>query len=722
MMTRRLFLARGTLIAGSAMFATSLARADAKLQAADARLWAVNAGGVKVAPGPWRLLPVMPAGVRLENLYLIMPEGVRLNAFLYLPTMAQSATRVPAPIETLPYRYAPADDSYDARNGYASLFVDVRGTGASEGVPLDEYSHAEHEDTALVIEWLSKQPWCSGKVGMYGGSYGAFNSLQMAYEMKPPALKAVFLKCGTDNRYTDDIHCPGGTMLMVDQSWALGMLSLNCMPGAPDYVLDNRAALDRWNAAPWLQGFLRHQVDGPYWRHGSLAPDYSRLTTPAFIVGGYLDIYQNQVPRIMRHATNAVTRGILGPWHHSLSTPGPQIDIDALRLRWFDHWLKGRDTGMLNEPRASFYMPRWRRQSFRFTDDVPGEWRYLQDWPDTMFSPTAQFFLRPETERPLAEALALDPVVGASGWLTDIAGPASAQRLLYCPGTGGGDQSFGPTSGEGYYGIDRRIEDTYGLRFDLAELTAPLEILGFAKATLFVSSSAPVANWIVRLCDVAPDGTSYLVARGYLNATHRRSHTNPEPLVPGQVYELDIELMCTAYRFDPEHRIRIVISNSDFPVLWPSPQPMTTTLHTGGEHPSHIRLPVLPRLSYRLGSLPASKGERRSGLEQGHAVDDSPWYESRRDLQHGINTAILNLPFGGKIECVVADDQPGNASMKISTAETGEQSGRRVEVRSEGTLRSTPTDFIMDIRCTLTENGKEIRTREWNDTVKRRLV
>ena len=246
----------------------------------------------------------------------------------------------------------PRSDSAAARNGYASIFVDVRGTGGSEGIPLDEYSHQEHEDTEFVIDWLSKQSWCNGNVGMYGASYSAINSLQIAYELKPAALKAIFLECGTDIRYTDDIHYPGGSMLMVDNSWALGMLVMNAMPGAPNYILHDRAALDRWDQPPWLLEFLQNQVDGPYWQHGSLAPDYGRLEIPTFLAGGYLDIYQNQVMRIMSNSTNADTRGILGPWHHSLSKPGPAIDLEAIRLRWFDHWLKGEDTGMLDEPRA----------------------------------------------------------------------------------------------------------------------------------------------------------------------------------------------------------------------------------------------------------------------------------------------------------------------------------------------------------------------------------
>ena len=716
---------RGGFAAGSAVFANTLALAVQQgrtvAESRPSGYRGVDAGKIRVVPGPWQYLPTMQPGVRLENLYLIMPDGVRLNAFLYTPTNVEPNSLIPAIISTDPYRYLPWDDSANARQGYAAIYVDVRGTGGSDGIPADEYSHQEHEDTNLIIDWLSRQLWCNGNIGMYGGSYGAFNSLQMAYEMKPAALKAVFLMCGTDNRYTDDIHFPGGSMLMVDNSWALGMLAMNTMPGAPDFNLYNEQALDRWNQPPWLQGYLHNQLYGDYWRHGSLAPDYSRLTTPTFLVGGYLDIYQNQVMRIMRNSTGAETRGVLGPWHHSLDTPGPAVDLQALMIRWFDHWLKGQDTGMLDEPRASFFMPSWRRQSFRFEDDVPGGWRSLDDWPDSAFNPSTKLFFRPNPERQVARSLGSDPALGSKGRLAELTGPASAQRLRYSPGTGSTDQSFGPTSGEGYYGLDRRTEDAFAHCFDTPDLQDPVEILGFAKAKLFVASSAPVANWIVRLCDLAPDGTSYLVARGILNGTHRNSHSDPEPLAKDEIYEMDVELMCTAYRFEPGHRIRISISNADFPVLWPSPEPMNTTLYTGGDRASHIRLPTIPAVNYRTGSLPPLVGEKYQNRVETD-IDDEPWYELARDVQKGVSKANFNLPLGGKISCRVADDEPGKASMSIDTYFVEKLGDRVIECQSTGTLASLPARFEMDISVSLRENGKEVRSKRWRDSIKRELV
>ncbi len=725
MLTRRRFLHSAGIFAGAALAGRCVGPERPRPGGAGRGLWAADAGNIRVSPGPWSSLPLTVPGVRLENLYLLMPDGVRLNAFLYLPSALARGEKIPGLLETMPYRYGPIPDSYHARHGYASIFVDVRGTGGSEGIPKTEYSVEEYEDIAHIIDWLSRQPWANGNVGMYGGSYGAFNSVWTAAAVKPPALKAIFAMCGTDDRYTDDIHHPGGAMLMVDNSWSLSMITSNGMPGAPGYDLGSRASLDRWNTPPWLQEFLHHQLDGPYYRRGSLAPGYDRLTIPTFLVGGILDVYQNFVPRIMRNSRNSFTRGILGPWHHSLTEPGPKIDIEnALMVRWFDHWLKGRDTGMLEEPRLSFYLPRWRRQSFRYTGDVPGEWRHVDDWPETAFEPGLRLYLRPEPELAPDRAETMDPSPGQGGRLARETGPASALKLRYYPGTGGNAQSFGPTRGEGYYGLDHRAEDVWGLSFDTPPLREPVEILGFARARLFVSATAPQANWIVRLCDVAPDGTSYLISRGILNGTHRRSHTTPEPLVPGETYEITVELMCTAFRFEPGHRIRAVVTNADFPVFWPSPFPMTTMLYTGGDRLSHIALPVLPKLSYRASELPLLAEEPPRAAEAGPepADEETSWLRVSHDAERGVHTTVVNLPWAGKITCRVEDGDPAAASLHNVAAYTESGGGRRIEVRSEGELRSTQDEFVLDINCTLLENDREVRARRWTDRVKRELV
>lgn len=726
--SRRLFVGEVGLLAGGSLISRELGNwhAAAWRAVGQESLRAVDAGSVRVSRGPWTTLPKMTAGVHLESLRLEMPDGVGLHAFLYMPAAMSGSTKIPGLLGVRPYRNAPIADNYLAHRGYATLAVDVRGTGGSEGTPIDEYSAQEHEDSAHVIDWLSEQPWCNGNIGMYGGSYSAINTVWVASNVRPPALKAIFVLNGNDVRYTDDIHFPGGAMLMVDNSWAIGMVAPNSMPRAPDYPLYSQESMDRWDTAPWLQGFLHHQKYGPYWEHGSLAPHYDRLTTPTFLGGGYLDIYQNFVPRIMRNSP-AVSRGVLGPWHHN-GGPGPLMDWDAMRLKWFDRWLKGIDNGIDREPRASFYMPRWQPQSFRYRGIVPGEWRHLDDWPDTAFEPGARFYLRPDPEVPLAEiseaALAGDTAIGRGGQLAQTSGEASAVALRYHPATGGWGQSFGPTRGEGYYGLDHRGEDAYGLAFDTPPLHETVEILGFTKARLFVASTAPVATWIVRLNDVAPDGTSYLVSRGYLNGTHHSSHSDPEPLVAGEIYELEVELWCVGHTFEPGHRIRVVVTNADFPVIWPSPGLMTTTLFTGGDRPSHVDLPVLGQHQYGTAEL-------RLLPEDDPRITAAEWdnvqkYQRIHDVATGDHTAYFELgnyrQGVDRIWCRVNENDPAVASVEFKGTYTGTDGDRRIDARADGKLSSDADSFTLDIECTLLANDEVVRTRRWQDTVKREQV
>ena len=316
----------------------------------------------------------------------------------------------------------------------------------------------------------------------------------------------------------------------------------------------------------------------------------------------------------------------------------------------------------------------------------------------------------------------MDPAPGRGGTLDELAGAPSALKLRYHPARGGSDESFGPDPNEGYYGIDAREENVYGLSFDTPPLHEPVEILGFAHARLHVSATAPLANWIVQLFDLAPDGTSYLITRGYLNGSHRRSHSRPEPLVPNEVYAIDVQLGCTGYRFLRGHAIRVVVSNAEFPVVWPSPYPMTTTLYTGGDQACFIELPVLPRLPYRSGHLPVIADAVAPG-KTWRSGDGLNAYTLTRDLKNGSATVYCEIGTD-RLWCTVNEANPAEASMKLqaSVVYTPEGAARRIETRAEGVLRSTMKSFETDIECTLLENDRVVRTRRWMDSVPRELV
>ena len=324
----------------------------------------------------------------------------------------------------------------------------------------------------------------------------------------------------------------------------------------------------------------------------------------------------------------------------------------------------------------------------------------------------------------MAEALTADTAPGQGGQLAPMSGQDSALSLRYHPATGGWGQSFGPTRGEGYYGLDHRGEDTYGLAFDTEPLRQPLEILGFTKARLFVSSTAPVATWIVRLNDVAADGTSYLVSRGYLNGTHRSSHSNPTPLAPGEVYEIEVELWCVGYAFEPGHRIRLVVTNADFPVIWPSPHLMTTTLYTGGDRPSHVDLPVLQQQPYGAAELHLlPEDDPRSAAAE---RDNVQVYQRIQDVATGDHTAYFELgnyeQGADRIWCRVNENDPAVASVEFKGTYTGTDGNRRIDARADGKLSSDADSFTLDVECTLLDNDEVVRTRRWQDRVRRDQV
>ncbi len=688
-------------------------------------LTAEDAGAIRVETGV--SLPVRLPGVRIEYLRLLMPDGVRLAATLYLPeTLAE---RVPAILEVLPYR---KDDDYlgrdlrnhgfYARSGIAGLRLDVRGTGASEGYPDDEYSVAEHEDTLHVIDWLSRQSWSNGNVGMTGISYGAFNSVQIA-AMEPKPLKAILAVAGTDDRYTDDVHYFGGALHLFENTWAVGMISSNAMPAAPGFDVGSAMALERFEARPWILRWLHEQTDGPYWRRGSLRPDYGRLKIPTFLVGGWLDGYHNFVPRIMRNAP-APSKGLLGPWPHAYphtAHPGPRLDFRGLQARWWNEWLRREKTGIMEDPRITYYSMSFYPPALRLPDlkDIPGEWRNLDSWPDEVFEPSERLFL--------------DPRGGTTGRLTSAAPEGASLELQYRPGVGTSSKTWAP-NGDGSYGIDQRADDARSLSFETTPLREEVAILGFARATLWVSATAPVANWIVRLCDVAPDGTSHYVSKGVLNGTHRGSHETPEALVPGEVYELTIGLHCTSWRFAPGHRIRVAVSNADWPVVWPSPYPMSTKLFCGSGRPSQVLLPI-DRAPHR--EAPDIGPPTPDPTIEGLRFESAPFiWQTTRDEASEVTTfrfergsRTLEHPAGftgddGQVMiATVKDRDPATASLKVESFQTTRLAdGRTVEARGEGELRSTETELVCELDVRLLENGALVREKHWEERAKRNLV
>ena len=297
----------------------------------------------------------------IENVWIPLSDGCRLAARIWRPEDAHERP-VPVLLEYLPYRKRDfmrfRDEPmhrYLASHGYASVRVDLRGSGDSDGLLDDEYTAQEHADGVEVIAWLAAQPWCSGSVGMFGISWGGFNSLQIAAR-RPPALKAIMTVCAADDRYTDDAHYMGGCLLTENLQWGAIFMMNQALPPDPEIVGD--AWREQWkkrleHLPNFPELWLRQPWRGDYWIEGSVRDHIDRIEIPVYAIGGWADAYTNAVPRLVE-TLNSPSKGLIGPWAHTfphLGLPGPAIGFLQEAVRWWDRWLKGMDNGIDREPK-----------------------------------------------------------------------------------------------------------------------------------------------------------------------------------------------------------------------------------------------------------------------------------------------------------------------------------------------------------------------------------
>ena len=657
-------------------------------------------------------------GISLQEVWIPMPDGVRLAADIYSPTGPVPPGGFPILLEYLPYRkdegrsHRYAFFAYFVQRGYAVARVDIRGTGRSEGRLVDyEYTEQEQQDGDEVIAWLARQPFANGNVGMFGISWGGFNAIQMAMR-RPPALKAIVAVMATDDIYQDDVHFMDGIM-HVD-AWEIGQDLWNALPGAPDFVIDEDYFKNRFDTTPWMLVQKRQQRDGPHWDRGSLNRDYSLINIPTFVVGGWYDGYRDSVPRMLQHM-QAPVKAMLGPWNHTwphTAVPPPAIEWRVDVVRWFDHWLKGKDTGIMQEPRFSVYLRDWHPPGTS-PENIPGHWLDLAGWP------------APEIgEHELH--LHID------GSLSTQAAAPGQRDLPYVPSVG--IEASGSVMWWGDWAPDQTAADAQSLVFDSAPLTEPRAILGFPRARLNVSADAPLANWIVRLSDVAPDGRVTQVAGAAFSGAQRNSAEHPELLQPGTVYPIEIEMHFSSWVFPKDHRIRLSVNNAQWPMLWPTPYAMTTSLRLGGENPSKL---VLPEIT----------GQPRGGQAYPDPAPD-PELPGYRDLPEetvsgypeisqvvrnervktaevvATNSGGTAYPWGKvrfkeRIVHRVADADPAQASVTANYAITAELPGRVLRWEAVLDFTSDERNFNYHFTRRLLREGKLIRERHWREAIPR---
>ena len=565
-------------------------------------------------------MPINDAGIRVElDVPAPMRDGVRLFADVYLPETPGPfpviLTRMPYDKQSA-YGMMPALGRFWAQRGYAYVAQDVRGRFKSEGVfgRVDEIS-----DGYDTIDWISKQPWCNGNVGVTGESYYGYTTWAAGVGQHP-SLKSIAPVDITpdlyERRFVNGVfrlHAQGGWALDMNGRdeqdveaidwWHLPLITLGDAAGLGDSIFTS-----------WIHKSVRSE----FWNERSFHHRYDRIRVPALYIGGWYDNYTNgtiagwqgvreQSPRLEARQEQWI---VMGPWdHESVSTqffdpPEPltkigRIDIGTSAattysetlLAFFDYTLKGADNGYDKTPRVRIFV---------IGDN---EWRYEEEWPLARMQPTPYYFHSDGAAQSAAAGGSLDiiPPDNQTGQLQqDSYEYDPADPVVYSMDQDPWSRAVAITDRSS---IANRPDV---LTYDTLPLSEAIELTGPVTVTLFAASTAPDTDFTATLVDVSPDGYAQLIQEGILRASFRESDTQPTPIEPGQIYQYEIDLWATSYVVQPGHRIRVEISSSNFPrfarnLNTGNPFGMsdeiavaTQTIYHSTDHPSHITLPVIP--------------------------------------------------------------------------------------------------------------------------------
>jgi putative CocE/NonD family hydrolase len=546
-----------------------------------------------VAPAAAPASPPAPA-IRIErNVPVAMRDGTVLRADVYRP---RAPGRYPVLVERTPYDVVlrlQEHGEYFATRGYAFVAQNVRGRFASEGEYrfLDDDGWGANRDGYDTVEWAAAQPWSTGEVGVLGGSYSGYTQYALA-PTRPPHLRAMYVRQGPLAPY--GLFARGGAhQLRLLREWILRALLLAQLqhPSAPPGSEAVRARLEQaleevesWcrhlplasfppaeGLADWYLAQLAHPEDGPHWWDRDAALKLSDVAVPAVHLGGWFDPFLDATIRAFQGIRAPGQRLLIGPWIHWAPGvdkrrvgeldfgPDADVDLNALRGRWFDHWLKGAANGAADGPPVRIFLMGANR------------WLDYEAWPPAGVVATALY---------LREGGGRDAASLNNGRLT-LAAPDAAERphsFVYDPAEPVPSLLTYPQQGP----RDHRPVEGRLLTYTTDPLERDLTVVGPVGAVLYGLSTAPDTDWVVRLCDVWPDGRSLSVCDGILRARYRDSLERAELLRPGQVYRFEVDLWATAQVFAAGHRLRVQVTSSDFPRY-------DRNLNTGGPFGAEVR-------------------------------------------------------------------------------------------------------------------------------------
>lgn len=644
----------------------------------------------------------------VAHLTIAMSDGVELGGRLWLP---EGALTTPVPAILLSHPYGKdgagerAENAYYAGRGYASLRIDVRGTGTSQGQITDEYTLRERMDLAEVIAWLASQPWCSGRVGMTGSSWSGFSAVQAA-GMNIPALGGVIVMNASERRFTDDAHYMGGILLKENFMWGTNFLSDLVRP--PDAQLWGEDWQPIWQARlqqliPPIHTWITHSYDPPggYWDQGSVAP--SDIQIPVYAVGGWMDGYTNSIARLVSNNPSN-RRGLIGPWGHS---PPHWASHHALHfmeeaIAFWDYCLKGQPGFMEARPQMRTFIQ----------EDMhdPGLGYWVQDAAWTDATPAQRWYFgdgalqpQPSASLMLSHQSPQDVGIDAGEWIAR---------------NSAGEQSF---------------DDSRSLTLDSSPLSEDLVLLGTPKVRVRLTPQAQDGHIFVRLVDVAPDGRATRVSMGMLNLVLKDGFDAPAPLVPGQPVDVTIPLHDMGYAFKAGHRLRLALSTAYWPMAWPSSQPWTMQIEAAQswlDLPSRAPQPtdgVAPPFGPRdlaAWTEPPPGQRTEDGFRNSAVVYENDGTLNRyTDWSDGVYFDANGIRRWGQgnVSYVIHPDDPTSA-LAFKRVERSVQwpDGREGYFKHETTQTANATDFLLTTIIEVWASGQMIYQQTFDDTIPRR--
>jgi putative CocE/NonD family hydrolase len=566
-------------------------------------------------------------------------DGVHLDTNVFLPA---GAHRVPALLLRTPYGKGTslfAGYPVFLAHGYAVVMQDVRGRFDSEGV----FGTPDHEgpDGFDTIEWIARQPWSNGRVGMVGGSYLGIVQWKAAVANNPH-LKAIFPVVSGDDDYTDRFYSTGGAsklghrlLWMSDNVLAPGIQR----PAFASYIYHlplrgiDRAATGQ--TVDFYQQALNHPSYDDFWKKQSVREKLDRITTPVFSVGGWYDNYvESDLDAFVALRKKGTPAHILiGPWTHNMMWKAPGVDfgpnsaapIRRYQLEWFGRWLQPDRT---NAPPAPLAIPDLPVRIFVMGRNL---WRDEREWPLARAANTPLYLAGGGHANTLAGDGLLD-------WKP--ARKSAADHFTYDPKnpvpTRGGAVCCDPQTFP-WGPMDQRPVET---RRDVLVYTTPplkrdLEVTGRVDAVLYVATSVPDTDFSAKLVDVYPNGDTRNLTDGLLRLRYRGGLGKPVPGRPGEVYPITIDVGVTSTVFLAGHAVRLEVSSSNFPRFDRNPntgRPVADekvlrkaqqTVYHDPRHESHLLLPVIPEGGAAAQASPQGKSQDRAPHDRMRSVGRS---------------------------------------------------------------------------------------------------